>query len=128
MKKHIYDEKNRLSYTLQGDYYLPELALPEEEPADYGKYGMLRRTFLEEHRKGIYTTLLVQGKLVEHLNQTDREANERMELLVRQMADNQGVTEQLKEENQMLWVGLMNSIKSAAEEIVLQELIYLEDN
>ncbi|GAA6410852.1 hypothetical protein K040078D81_49690 [Blautia hominis] len=125
MKKHIYDEKNGLSYTLQGGYYLPDLALPKEEPAAYGKYGMLRRTFLEEHRNGIYTTLLVQGKLVEHLNQTDREVNERMELLVRQMADNQGVTAQLKEENQMLWVGLMNSIKSAAEEIVLQELIYI---
>lgn len=125
MKKHIYDEKNGLSYTLHGDYYLPDLALLEEEPVTYGKYGMLRRTFLEEHRKGAYTTLLIQGKLVEHLNQTDREANERMELLMRQMADNQGVTERLKEENQMLWVGLMNSIKSAAEEIVLQELIYI---
>lgn len=125
MKKHIYDEKNGLSYTLHGDYYLPDLALPEEEVSTYGKYGMLRRTFLEEHRKGIYTTLHVQGKLVEHLNQTEREANERMELLVRQMADNQGVTEQLKAENQMLWVGLMNNIKSAAAEIVLQELIYV---
>lgn len=124
MKKHIYDEKNGLSYTLHRDYYLPDLALPEEEPATYGKYGMLRRTFLEEHRKGVYTTLLVQGKLVEHLNQTDREANERMELLMRQMAVSQDVTERLKEEDQMLWVELMNNIKSAAEEIILQELIY----
>lgn len=111
MKKHIYDEKNGLNYTLQGDCYFPDLVLPEEESATYGKYGMLYRTFLKEHRRGTYTTLLMQGEFVEHLNQINREANERMELLVRKMADNQGVTEKLKEENQMLWVGLMNSIK-----------------
>lgn len=125
MKKHIYDEKNGLSYTLHGDYYLPDLALPEDEVATYGKYGMLCRRFLVEHRKGIYSTLLVQGGLLEHLNQIDQEANEKMELLMRQMAASQGVTEQLKEENQIEWVGLMNNIKSAVEEIVLQELIYV---
>lgn len=91
MKKHIYDDNNGLSYTLHGDYYLPDLALPEEEPDTYGKYGMLRRTFLKEYKKGIYSLLLTQGKLVEYLNQVGRDANDKMELLVRQMAKRQGV-------------------------------------
>lgn len=125
MKKHIHDENNGLSYTLHGDYYLPDLILPEEEPVTYGKYGMLRQTFLKEHRKGLYSLLLTQGKLVEHLNQVDREANDKIELLVQKMAELQGVTEKLKEENQMLWVGMMNNIKSTAEEIVLKELVYV---
>ena len=125
MKKHIYDDNNGLSYTLHGDYYLPDLVLPEEEPVTYGKYGMLRRIFLKEYKKGIYSLLLTQGKLVEHLNQVYRDANDKMELLVRQMAKRQGVTEKLKEENQMLWVGRMNNINNAAEEIVLKELVYV---
>lgn len=125
MKKHIYDDNNGLSYTLHGDYYLPDLVLPEEEPVTYGKYGLLRRTFLREHRKGMYSLLLTQGKLVKHLNQVDREANDKMKLLVQKMAELQGVTEKLKEENQMLWVGMMNNIKSAAEEIELKELVYI---
>lgn len=125
MKKHIYDENNGLSYMLHGNYYLPNLILPEEEPVTYGKYGMLRQTFLKEHRKGLYSLLLTQGKLVEHLNQVDREANDKMELLVQKMAELQGVTEKLKEENQMLWVKMMNYIKSTAEEIVLKELVYV---
>ena len=86
---------------------------------------MLRRTYLKEHKKEIYSLLIAQGKLVEHLNQVDQEANDKMELLVEQMAERQRVTEKLKEENQMLWVGMMNNIRSAAEEIVLRELIYV---
>lgn len=124
MKKHIFDENNGLSYTLHGDYYLPDLGLPEEEAATYGKYGMLRRTFLKEHHKGMFSLLITQGKLTECLNQIDREANGRIELLVQQMAKQQGVTDKLKEENQMLWVGRMNNIRNVAEEIVLNELIY----
>lgn len=124
MKKHIFDDNNGLSYTLHGDYYLPDLGLPEEEPATYGKYGILRRTLLKEHHKGMYSLLITQGKLTEHLNQIDRDANSRMELLVQQMVKQQGVTEKLKEENQMLWVGRMNNIRNVAEEIVLNELIY----
>lgn len=125
MKKQIYDKGNGLSYTLQGDYYLPDLVLPEEENPIYGKYGMLRRTFLKEYRKGLYMSLFLQGKLVQHLNQTDQVAIERMELLVVKMTERQGVTERLKAENQSLWIGRMNSIRSAAEEIVLRELIYV---
>ena len=124
MEKHIYDEKNGLSYTLYGDYYLPDLALNEEEPI-YGKYGMLRKQFLKEHRSAKYQYLLLTGKLTEHLNQIDQEARERVEMLMKQMAEKQGVTEELKLRNQMKWVGLMNNIKTRAEEIVLKNLVYV---
>ena len=124
MKKQIYDEKNGMSYTLHGDYYLPDLVLREEEPI-YGKYGMLRKQFLKEHRSAGYQYLLLTGKLNEHLNQIDQEARERVEMLMEQMAEKQGVTEELKLRNQMKWVGLMNNIKTRAEEIVLKNLVYV---
>ena len=125
MKDHIYDEKNGLRYTLHGDYYLPDLLLPEEEPVIIGKYGRLHRTYLKEHKKIVFTQLLTQGSLMKYLDQIDREANEREELLIRKMVESQGVTEQWKADNQMLWVGKMNQIRNAAEEIVLKELIYV---
>ena len=124
MKKHIYDESNGLSYTLHGDYYLPDLAVNEEEPT-YGKYGMLRKQFLKMHRPARYQYLLITGELTAHLNRVDQEAREQVESLMKQMVERQGVTEQLKMQNQMKWVGLMNSIKVCAEEIVLQELVYM---
>ena len=119
MKKQIYDEKNGMSYTLHGDYYLPDLVLREEEPT-YGKYGMLRKQFLKEHRSARYQYLLLTGKLNEHLNQTDQEAREQVEMLMKQMAEKKGVTEELKVQDQMKWVRLMNNIKASAEEIVLK--------
>ena len=122
MKKQIYDEKNGMSYTLHGDYYLPDLVLREEEPT-YGKYGMLRKQFLKEHRSARYQYLLLIGKLNEHLNQTDQEAREQVETLMEQMAEKQGVTEELKAQDQMKWVRLMNNIKASAEEIVLKNLV-----
>ena len=124
MKKQIYDEKNGMSYTLHGDYYLPDLVLREEEPT-YGKYGMLRKQFLKEHRSARYQYLLLTGKLNEHLNQTDQEAREQVETLMEQMTEKQGVTEELKVRNQMKWVRLMNNIKASAEEIVLKNMIYV---
>ena len=124
MKKHIYDESNGLSYTLHGDYYLPDLAMNEEEPT-YGKYGMLRKQFLKMHRPARYQYLLMTGELIAYLNRVDQEAREQVESLMKQMVEKQGVTEQLKMQNQMKWVGLMNSIKVCAEEIVLQELVYM---
>ena len=124
MKKQIYDEKNGMSYTLHGDYYLPDLVLREEEPI-YGKYGMLRKQFLKEHRSARYQYLLLTGKLNEHLNQTDQEAREQVETLMEQMTEKQGVTEELKVQNQMKWVRLMNNIKASAEEIVLKNMIYV---
>ena len=124
MKKQIYDEKNGMSYTLHGDYYLPDLVLREEEPI-YGKYGMLRKQFLKEHRSAGYQYLLLTGKLNEHLNQTDQEAREQVETLMEQMIEKQGVTEELKAQDQMEWVRLMNNIKASAEEIVLKNMIYV---
>ena len=124
MKKQIYDEKNGMSYTLHGDYYLPDLVLREEEPT-YGKYGMLRKQFLKEHRSARYQYLLLTGKLNKHLNQTDQEAREQVETLMEQMTEKQGVTEELKAQDQMERVRLMNNIKASAEEIVLKNMIYV---
>ena len=126
MKKQIYDEKNGMSYTLHGDYYLPDLVLREEEPT-YGKYGMLRKQFLKEHRSAGYQYLLLTGKLNEHLNQTDQEAREQVETLMEQMTEKQGVTEELKSQDQMERVRLMNNIKASAEEIILKNMVYVWD-
>ena len=113
------------TYTLGADeMYYPNLQLPEEETPRYGKYGRLRHTYLREHKKAYYTTLLFDGKLVAHLNEIDDAANTQMELVTKQMAESQGITEALKAQDQMAWVGAMNNIRSAAEEIVLSELIY----
>lgn len=124
MKKHIYDESNGLSYTLHGDYYLPDLVLAEDEEPTYGKYGMLRKAYLKDHKSGMYQIMLLQGKLVKHLNLVDREAKEGIEMLISQMAKEQEITEQMKEENQMLWIRKMNAVVNAAEKIVLSEMIY----
>lgn len=121
MKKQIYDKDNGLSYTLHGDYYFPNLIINEEK-ATYGKYGMLRKRYLKEHKLGYYQYLMLSGKLTEHLNQVDREARETVERLVEQMTEKQGVTEQMKEENPMEWVRRMNNIKVRAEEMVLERV------
>ena len=113
-----------MSYTLHGDYYLPDLVLNEEEPT-YGKYGMLRKQFLKEHRSARYQYLLLTGKLNEHLNQKNQEAREQVEMLMKQMAEKKGVTEELKVQDQMKWVGLMNNIKVSAEEIILKNMVYV---
>jgi len=123
MEKHIYDEKNGLSYTLCGNYYLPDLVLNEEKPT-YGKYGMLRKQFLKEHRPARYQYLLLCGKLTEHLNQIDQETREKVEMLTEQMLKKQGVNDNLKRQDQMMWVRLMNNIKFSAEEIVLKNMVY----
>ena len=122
MKKQIYDEKNGLNYTLHGDYYLSDLEINEEEPT-YGKYGIMRKQFLKEHRSARYQYLVLTGKLTEHLNQVDKEAREKVEMLVEQMAEQWGVTEKLKMQDQMEWVRKMNNIHSRAVEIIDVELI-----
>ena len=119
MKKQIYDEKNGLSYTLYGDYYFPDLEINEEEPT-YGKYGIMRKQFLKEHRSARYQYLVLTGKLTEHLNLVDKETREKVEMLVEQMAERWGVTEELKLQDQMEWVRRMNNIKNVAEEISKQ--------
>ena len=124
MRKQIYDEKKGMSYTLHGDYYLPDLVLNEAEPT-YGKYGMLRKQFLKEHRPIQYQNLLLSGKLTAHLNQIDQEVTEQVEVLMKQMAEKQGVNENLKRQDQMKWVRLMNNVKASAEEIVMREIVYV---
>ena len=124
MKKQIYDEKNGLNYTLHGDYYLPDLEINEEEPT-YRKYGIMRKQFLKEHRSARYQYLVLTGKLTEHLNQVDKEVREKVEMLVEQMAEQWGVTEELKMQDQMEWVRRLNNIQATAEEIALKEIIYL---
>ena len=124
MKKQIYDEKNGLSYTLYGDYYLPNLEIAEEEPT-YGKYEIMRKQFLKEYRSARYQYLVLTGKLMEHLNQVDKETREKVEMLVEQMAERWGVTEELKLQDQMEWVRRMNNIKTNAEEIVCKNIIFM---
>ena len=124
MKKQISDEKNGLSYTLHGDYYLPDLEINEEEPT-YGKYGIMRKQFLKEHRSARYQYLVLTGKLTEQLNQVDKEAREKVEMLMEQMVEQWGVTEELKMHEQMEWVRRKDNIQAIAEEIALKEIIYL---
>lgn len=111
-----------LTYTMQGDYRLPNL-IPPESPK-VGKYGMLRYSYLRNCRMGLYSGMLMAGTLNNHLEEIDREANRMLETLTQQMAQTQGVTEKLKAQNQMQWVGLMNNIRQAAEDQILAELIY----
>ena len=111
MDKYIYDESNGLWYELQGDYYIPCLTLPaEKRHKPIGLWGQRHKHYLQEHKRAVYTTLLTSGKLNCYLADIDEQATEMMFRLVEQMADKEGVTEQLKAENQMLWVQSMNNI------------------
>ena len=117
-------EKMGGTYTLGADgIYYPNLVSTDEEP-HYGKYGMIRKTYLKEHRPVMYSLYMLEDRLTAHLNAVDDEAHERMDVLVRQMMEKQGVTEELKARDQMAWVGVVNNIRNTAEEIVLKELIY----
>lgn len=117
-------EKIGGTYTLGVDgIYYPNLVSTDEEP-HYGKYGIMRKTYLKEHRSAMYSLYMLEGRLTEHLNAVDDEAQERMDILVRQMMEKQGVTEELKACDQMEWVRAANGIRNMAEEIVLNELIY----
>ena len=111
-------------YTQQGDYLLPDLKLPEQPKVEIGIFGKRRLRYLEQKRKILYTNLLTKGKLTAYLADIDEQAENMFDRLVRQLAEREGVTEQLKAENQMLWVKKMNSIRNRAEEIVNHELIY----
>ena len=117
-------EKSGGTYTWKNGYLYPNIVLPEEDREPIGKYGRMRKRYLEEHRPVIYNQLFVSGKLFSHLREIDRVSHERMERMVGQMAKAESVTERLKAENQMEWVQRMNSIRNRAEEIILDELIY----
>jgi len=116
--------QNGIHYTLHGDYYLPDLGLPEKASAPIGRYGRMRKTYLEEQRPGLCERLLLSGKLYEHLAEIDTCCAERMDRIVSQIADAEGITEDLKAKDQMAWVGRMNSIRQQAEEVVLEEIVY----
>ena len=124
MDKYIYDESNGLWYELQGDYYIPCITLPTEKEHKFiGLWGQRYKRYLQEHKRAVYTTLLTSGKLNGYLADIDEQAMDMMFRLVEQMADKEGVTEQLKAENPMLWVVRMNEIQARAREIINREII-----
>ena len=123
MKQHIIDEKTGIPYTLHGDYYLPNLELPEQKPI--GVWGQQHLQYLKQHRRAIYDSLFLAGKLNDYLADLDKQANEMFRRLVKQLAEKEAITEQLKAENQMEWVRRMNAARAQAAEIVNGELIYV---
>ena len=124
MEKYIYNNNNGLFYELQGDYYIPCLVLDEEETQPIGMWGRKHLRYIKEHRRALYTTLLISGKLNSRLAEIDNRATEMFDRLVKQLAEKEGITEQLKATDQMTWVGAMNNIRNAAEEIVNAEVIF----
>ncbi len=124
MEKYIYNEQNGLWYELQGDYYIPCLVLDEEDTQPIGMWGRKYLRYIKEHRPVTHTTLLLSGKLNSHLAEIDNRATEMFDRLVKQLAEKEGITEQLKAQNQMSWVGAMNNIRNAVEEIINAEVIF----
>lgn len=124
MEKHITDEKTGISYTLHGDYYLPDLTLPAEKEKPIGIWGQRHLSYIKEHKRLIYLNLLTSGRLNEYLASIDEQAEELFFRLVKEYADRQGVTERLKAENQFEWVGRMGNIRACAREVVNAEIIY----
>ena len=126
MKQRIYDERNDLWYSLCGNYYVPELAIPEEN-RPIGRWGRLHRDYLEQHHPICFNDLVLSGQLWTYLADLNEQAQERLSLIVEQMKASEGITEELKAADQMTWIGAMNSIRNRAEEIILHEMIYGED-
>ena len=124
MDKYIYDDKNGLWYELQGNYYIPCLILPTEKEQPIGLWGQRHKRYLQEHKRAFYITLLTSGKLNIYLSDIDKQAQERFERLIEDMKRAQRITEQLKSENQLLWVQRLNNIRACAMEIVNEEIIY----
>ncbi len=127
MEKFIHDNNNDLWYELHGDYYLPCLTIPKEEVHTIGIWGKKHQQYLREHRPIIYSDLVLSGKLFSYLADIDTQARNKLNLLVMQLAEKEGINEQLKAQGQLDWVRAMNNIRNRAEEIVLNELIYGED-
>ena len=123
--KSLYEELGG-TYRQVGDYFIPDIELPERN-YEIGKYGRMRHRYLKEHRKIQYTTMILDGTLYDHMEEIDRICSERIETMVTAMKKQQGITEELKARDQLAWVGAMNNIRNVAEEIVLRELIYEED-
>ena len=125
MEKRIYNEQTGISYTLQGDYYLPDLALPEQKNEPIGFWGQRHLKHIKQHRKILYVNLLTSGKLSKHLADIDNRAEDMFSRLIKQMADCEDITEKLKADNQMEWVARMNNIRNRATEIINSDLIYI---
>ena len=115
---------NELTYTRSGDYWIPNLSLSQQETQPLGKYGRMRKKYLQEHRPVLWNSLILSEKLYPHLREIDETANSRLEQMMPGLMQSAGVTEALKASNPMKWVGLMNSLKAQAEEVILTELIY----
>ena len=124
LDKYIFDESNGLWYELQDDYYIPCLILSEEETQPIGLWGQRHKQYLKEHKHFLYTTMLIEGTLNSYLADIDKQAQERLLLLTKQIAEQENVTEQLKADNAMLWVQKMNEIQSRVREIIYSEIIY----
>ena len=122
--KSLYEELGG-TYRQVGDYFIPDIELPERH-YEIGKYSRMRHRYLKEHRKIQYTTMILDGTLYDHLEEIDRICNERMESMVAAMKKQQRITEELKARDQLAWVGAMNNIRSCAEEVILRELVYEE--
>ena len=122
MEKYI--NQNGIKYELRGEQYYPMLEITGQEEHQIGKYGLLHRDYIKQHKRGTYTTLLTEGKLNAHLHEIDAQANEMAEAIVANLASERGIDEELKASDPLKWVAEMNSIKASAEEIVLQEVIY----
>ena len=127
LKNHITDEKIGIGYTLCGDYYLPDISLPEDDFYDLGRFGKAKFRYLQRCQNALLTAYQLKGTLVEYLRGVDESCEETFSRLVKQYAEREGVTEQLKAENQMKWVGLMNNIRIRVEEIVMKEFVYEEE-
>lgn len=125
MDKYIYDESNGLWYQLQGEYYLPCLTLPPEEKKPIGLWGQRHLRYIKEHKRLFYTNLLTSGKLNSYLADINEQAEELFFRLVKQLAQNDGITEELKSTDQMAWIGAMNNIQARAREIVYADIIYV---
>ena len=123
MKRHFTDEKTGISYTLQGDYYLPDLELPAEEQQPIGVWGQRHLRHIKQNRRVLYTNLLTSGKLNSYLADIDKQAEEMFSRLVKKLAEKENVTEELKATNMMLWVQKMNNIRNRAMEMVNNDLI-----
>jgi hypothetical protein len=127
LKKRIHDESNGLWYELVGDYYIPQLTLPNEMQCPIGKWGRMHRDYLKENHPAQYADLILQGDMATYLSNLNDQAQFRLEVIIDQMKAAEGVTESMKVCEQMAWVRAMNSISSRAEEIILREMIYGED-
>ena len=125
MEKYIYDESNGLWYELEGDYYIPCLKLPDEEQVEIGIGGQRHLEYIKHHRKGFYTSLVLDCKLNRYLDDINKQAEEMFDTLISQYKTAEGITEQLKVDNQMEWVALMNNIRDRINEIIYKKLIYV---